>query len=419
MRVRKLKIFGLYDLFDFDVSFEDNETVIHGINGSGKTGILQVLGWFVTGNIERLANVEFTQAGLEFEDAGGHLIAYQLVQDKRSSKVEIYKNQKKIGHYIRSSRAYGESQEDEDTLQQWRTELSHSLRASFIAVSRYGETRFRTRSIIPKDPYDTAYSRSTRSSLENAVWRAENIFARAQAAATNQERVVLTKLRNDLINRIAEPFSLDDSTKTGEWEERLLSVSEKIDQYSDHGTKLIDIDPDALLEAIVGDDTNKRLAAVAVVQQLERLSGIIGRHFSQVEQIRQRTRSFADALQSFFGDTYKSVTIDENRATLVFTYGEKSLFPRHFSSGEMEIFIMLTYAAFGEDGLGPPELLIIDEPELSLHTAWQERLLPTIRQLNPVGQIIIATHSPEIAATSLDHLVAVAPINAPAKEGLV
>ena len=43
-----------------------------------------------------------------------------------------------------------------------------------------------------------------------------------------------------------------------------------------------------------------------------------------------------------------------------------------------------------------PTVMIMDEPELSLHTDWQEKLIDYIRQLNENVQIIIATHSPSI-----------------------
>jgi predicted ATPase len=42
--------------------------------------------------------------------------------------------------------------------------------------------------------------------------------------------------------------------------------------------------------------------------------------------------------------------------------------------------------------------MIMDEPEISLHTDWQEDLITNIRKLNENVQIIIATHSPFIIA---------------------
>jgi energy-coupling factor transporter ATP-binding protein EcfA2 len=50
-------------------------------------------------------------------------------------------------------------------------------------------------------------------------------------------------------------------------------------------------------------------------------------------------------------------------------------------------------------------VLLVDEPELSMHVDWQRRLIPSMRLLNPACQIIVATHSPEIMAEIPDHQV--------------
>ena len=43
-----------------------------------------------------------------------------------------------------------------------------------------------------------------------------------------------------------------------------------------------------------------------------------------------------------------------------------------------------------------PYVLFMDEPEVSLHIEWQERLINTIRLINPNVQIILTTHSPAV-----------------------
>jgi predicted ATPase len=63
------------------------------------------------------------------------------------------------------------------------------------------------------------------------------------------------------------------------------------------------------------------------------------------------------------------------------------------SSGEKQMFILLGEALLGEQR---PWVYIADEPELSLHMDWQEKLVTSLRDINPNGQIIFATHSPEI-----------------------
>jgi len=51
----------------------------------------------------------------------------------------------------------------------------------------------------------------------------------------------------------------------------------------------------------------------------------------------------------------------------------------------------ICYNAFAQNSV-----LIIDEPELSLHADWQRLLFPTLLQQQTSNQFIVATHSPFI-----------------------
>lgn len=63
------------------------------------------------------------------------------------------------------------------------------------------------------------------------------------------------------------------------------------------------------------------------------------------------------------------------------------------SSGEKQLLIL-----FGEALLQERKtwIYMADEPELSLHIDWQVELIPYLRSVNKNGQIIFATHSPDI-----------------------
>lgn len=63
------------------------------------------------------------------------------------------------------------------------------------------------------------------------------------------------------------------------------------------------------------------------------------------------------------------------------------------SSGEKQLLIFLAETALRS---GSPYIFIADEPELSLHIEWQEKLVPVILELSPEAQIFFATHSPDI-----------------------
>ena len=77
--------------------------------------------------------------------------------------------------------------------------------------------------------------------------------------------------------------------------------------------------------------------------------------------------------------------------------GEKEANIFELSSGEKQILIMIAHLIFYE-AQKQSGIFIIDEPELSLHLAWQEIFVSSILQASPNTQFILATHSPAIIA---------------------
>uniref|UniRef100_UPI001BCF1E03 AAA family ATPase n=1 Tax=Providencia rettgeri TaxID=587 RepID=UPI001BCF1E03 len=63
------------------------------------------------------------------------------------------------------------------------------------------------------------------------------------------------------------------------------------------------------------------------------------------------------------------------------------------SSGERQLLYILASVANTKN---KPAILLMDEPEISLHLSWQEKLISSIKELNERCQIIIVTHSPAI-----------------------
>ncbi len=65
----------------------------------------------------------------------------------------------------------------------------------------------------------------------------------------------------------------------------------------------------------------------------------------------------------------------------------------NLSSGEKQALLLFVEVLMAETSS-----IMIDEPELSLHIDWQNHIVRDMQLLNPQGQIIIATHSPEVMA---------------------
>jgi ABC-type multidrug transport system ATPase subunit len=96
-------------------------------------------------------------------------------------------------------------------------------------------------------------------------------------------------------------------------------------------------------------------------------------------------------IDSLFADTGKKIVRTENE--IRFSQIGETLVPYQLSSGEKQMLaILLTVLV--EDNR--PYVLFMDEPEVSLHVEWQQRLIDLIRDLNPNAQIILTTHSPAV-----------------------
>jgi hypothetical protein len=61
------------------------------------------------------------------------------------------------------------------------------------------------------------------------------------------------------------------------------------------------------------------------------------------------------------------------------------------SAGEKQMLSFIAYNAFYNDAV-----VLIDEPELSLHVDWQRQLFPILLAQQATNQFVIATHSPFI-----------------------
>jgi len=110
------------------------------------------------------------------------------------------------------------------------------------------------------------------------------------------------------------------------------------------------------------------------------------------EEIYGKKELFTQTINNFFAQTGKTIASDENNE-IVFRQNGETLTPYQLSSGEKQVLLILLSALIQDNA---PYILIMDEPEISLHIDWQEQLIQVIRSLNENVQVILATHSPAL-----------------------
>jgi len=117
-------------------------------------------------------------------------------------------------------------------------------------------------------------------------------------------------------------------------------------------------------------------------------------------------------LQNHFG---KNITIDDTGEFLFNDENSKSLRVNQLSSGEKQLILLYWKILDGMNRYEMQNIVLIDEPELSLHITWQRDFVEDLEELlfkqskfgdeadGPFNaKIFIATHSPSILANHID-----------------
>ncbi|MEZ8067126.1 AAA family ATPase [Vibrio sp. 10N.222.54.F12] len=105
---------------------------------------------------------------------------------------------------------------------------------------------------------------------------------------------------------------------------------------------------------------------------------------------------FKEIMDDYFKDTDKKIIIDDENEALVIELSSrdnKRINLNQLSSGEKQLLIIFLNVIINS---GKSSILIMDEPESSLHVEWQSSFIDSVKELNPKMQIVSTTHNPLI-----------------------
>jgi predicted ATP-binding protein involved in virulence len=151
-----------------------------------------------------------------------------------------------------------------------------------------------------------------------------------------------------------------------------------------HLVQIIDFDKWTLLASVdeEAEDTEKKLGIFdELANKIDLLKRIINKRF-----------------------LYKEMTISKGRGFIFTNSKGVVLSPDDLSSGEQHELILFYELLFK---VAPGSLILIDEPEISLHVVWQEQFLEDVLAVTRLSDIdvLLATHSPDIIAGRRDLMV--------------
>jgi predicted ATP-binding protein involved in virulence len=86
MKLTRFSGTGIHGFLKFDVNFYDDLTFLYGINGSGKTTVLNSIVALITPSLHILAELEFREIRVEVENEGRRENAAKSSISRRCSK---------------------------------------------------------------------------------------------------------------------------------------------------------------------------------------------------------------------------------------------------------------------------------------------------------------------------------------------
>lgn len=390
----------------------DHITILTGPNGSGKTHLLRLLAGIAGLEFTPVARLPFRSAAVTYDDGRVLRVTKKSLVN---SSLEITGTSK--GKVIGEGEVDPLSHLDESTLPQYIAKLDEDLwidtrdgeeLTGDLLVQRFRVKHGLTREeVCERLPWLTSFAPTAAPTLietgrletvpdvpmslrRTAVARTRRPEAEGRIAAyTERITQLITDARRTSLStsqqadRRFPARALDKariSVKERELRERYERVSEL--HQALHRNGLTEESIGVVMPTEKTNPTERRILNVFLEDWEAKLAPLLPVH----EKLELWRSVVASKL------AHKSIHIDA-RGSITFRSADGDVIPVSvLSSGEQHLVALYTMLLFAAT---PTSLVLIDEPEISLHAAWKHAFLDDISQIARTNelQVILATHS--------------------------
>jgi predicted ATP-binding protein involved in virulence len=432
MKIKQISVTNLFGLFNHVIPLktEDRITIIHGPNGFGKTIMLNFIDGLFKGNYSIFKKIPFDGFCVDF-DNGKYLTVKKHPLKGQSEKVSIsiqsseqdeitFSTKNSDSRYPILYEAIGDIAPELRRIgsDEWMDRRTGQIMSWEEITERYGDylpARFEYQKTPKwlkdiKKQINTHFIQTNRLLRQSPIPKSTRIYdehsysSAFPVSAVNQYSI-------DLVDRIQQTFA-----KSGELSQsldrtfpiRLLSQrSEKRKTNITEGKLQKD-----LREL---ENTRERLTAIGLMGKettdvkipdqidMDDINRIVLPMY--VKDAKAKLKVFDDILEKIgllqkiindrYSYSYKRLIIDRQKGFVFETRDGSTLPPNALSSGEQHELVLFYELLFR---IRPGSFILIDEPEISLHIAWQQVFLKDIMAIAKLTDIdvLIATHSADI-----------------------
>jgi predicted ATP-binding protein involved in virulence len=432
VRICRLTVTKLFGIFDHAVNFNHGEriTILHGPNGYGKTALLRILNALCNLRLSELRSIPFQECQIDFDDGrairvirtvtqiqrpgrrGGNAVSleFQLCDEAGTQDKFVPIPSDRTGTFpasivddivpelvrVGANRWHNSITGEVMTLDEVREAYADALPLELQDRRGYPEwlqvvkENLPTRLIETQRLLSQARLRSDRPYRDSVEWQPAVAKYSAELASSIQAQLAESAALSSSLDR-SFPFrlvqqGLDSEVSDDQLRDKQIQVEAKrsrliavglLDQDGENFdefrlSQAVDDRTKSVLAFYFGDVSRKLDVYSDMADKIELLTAIVNQRFQ-----------------------YKSMTVNKDKGFVFTTSKGDELSPKDLSSGEQHELVLFYELLFS---IKPGSLILIDEPEISLHIAWQMEFLRDLRKTTALSDFdaLIATHSPQI-----------------------
>lgn len=425
-----IKEFSIYNLFgdrNFIIKFKSSTNILIGENGTGKTTVLNILYALLSCKFNKLLSFDFDKLSIKF-NSGSH------VEFKKSQLIKD--SQRNIEHHLPSHRLSRLSPIEFDELQKLiikypgtqvtrypifvriANKLGVPSRVLYEMLRRpesdnvliFQEQAKVIRDNLPNEVLYFPTYRRIEEELKNLGYSGEDIdiveddkliqfgmedvkkrFYRITSDIKNSSIEWFSKINGQMLSQLVDGIIVDNEMRESIGSpEALRIVLDRI------GENIAGNNKEHIFELIKSKEIMTDSKYHPLIYFLSNLIKV----YDQQRENDNAIKTFTTVCNDYLVD--KSVIYNESKVTID-VIRKKTGNPvaiEKLSSGKKQI-ISLFSKLYLDTSIA--DIILFDEPELSLSIEWQKQLLPHILASNKCNFMLVATHSPFIFENELDN----------------
>ncbi|WDD88587.1 AAA family ATPase [Fusobacterium nucleatum] len=422
--IEYINIIGLFGRYDVKVSLDNQVNIFIGENGLGKTTILNCVYYILENKYLKLLKIKFSEIQVKFKNNETlYMVSIEDIEDYKNRKriypLEIFETNELGDNFKSNKESINSLLKSEKLTYQYNGKLKKGNFKNVLKLEKIISSNIKQKII-----YLPTYRRIE---SEFKSFRKKNNFGRfelyeSEFESESEELLIKFGMSDveEAIDRILEEIRfiamIGFSKMTG------ILLKQYVEDSNSEGFLNLKKRPKVdyqTLEIIltrlgkeIEEEYRKQILSLFKDGKMETnkyLWNLIEKlidNYNQQKQYDDRIKKFTDTCNKYLNDKqfyYNQSTLSLEIFLISDTKERKgSIKLANLSSGEKQI-ISLFSKLYLENKGNKKNIIIIDEPELSLSLKWQKMLLPDIINTGNCDLLITVTHSPFIFENEFDN----------------